>query len=305
MAQPAEPNEAARRAPVPLTVVPGMPGRGPGLGPPGMGPGMWGPVVRPRNLRQSAVRIWAFFGGERWRIASIFGFILLDSALGMSGPYLIGRAVDSIAAIGRWRAGCRRRARRASRTHARAPYCRRGAPRRVRGRRDAPNAGGLAHGRGIPAHGPKRAGRPFRKAPASPALILRSAHARGHDEPPYQRRGRRKRDGVAIRGAADVRRGRGPGTLAVMLALNPLLAVASLVPVPLVLLLTSTISRRTRTLFKQQQDALGALNGHVEETVSGMQAVKAFGREQKSMESFSVINQNLRQVGRAQIWTGS
>ena len=95
------------------------------------------------------------------------------------------------------------------------------------------------------------------------------------------------------------------GTLGIMVALNPFLAVASLVPVPLVLLLTSTISRRTRIMFKQQQDALGALNGHIEETVSGIQAVKAFGREQKSMEQFGVINDHLRKVGtRAQIWTG-
>ncbi len=58
-------------------------------------------------------------------------------------------------------------------------------------------------------------------------------------------------------------------------------------------------------MFKQQQDALGALNGHIEETVSGIQAVKAFGREQKSMEQFGVINDHLRKVGtRAQIWTG-
>ena len=57
------------------------------------------------------------------------------------------------------------------------------------------------------------------------------------------------------------------------------MAFASLVPVPLVFLLTSTIARRTRVLFKEQQDALGALNGHIEETVSGIQAVKAFGRE--------------------------
>jgi len=95
------------------------------------------------------------------------------------------------------------------------------------------------------------------------------------------------------------------GTLAIMLILNPLLAAAALVPVPIVFILTSIISRRTRKLFKQQQDALGALNGHVEETVSGIQAVKAFGREARSAAVFAGINDRLRAAGtRAQIWTG-
>jgi ATP-binding cassette subfamily B protein len=95
------------------------------------------------------------------------------------------------------------------------------------------------------------------------------------------------------------------GALAIMLALNPVMALASLIPVPLVFLLTSTISRRTRVLFKDQQDALGALNGHIEETVSGIHAVKAFGREPQTRERFALINERLRQDGtRAQIWTG-
>ncbi len=95
------------------------------------------------------------------------------------------------------------------------------------------------------------------------------------------------------------------GTLAIMILLSPVMALASLVPVPLVFLLTSTIARRTRVLFKEQQDALGALNGHVEETVSGIQAVKAFGREPEAGRRFAVINEELRRVGtRAQIWTG-
>ncbi|HUI71231.1 MAG TPA: ABC transporter ATP-binding protein, partial [Spirochaetia bacterium] len=95
------------------------------------------------------------------------------------------------------------------------------------------------------------------------------------------------------------------GTLVIMLSLSPVMALVSLLPVPLVFLLTSTIARRTRVLFKEQQDALGGLNGHVEETVSGIQAVKAFGREPEAEKRFGLINEGLRQVGtRAQIWTG-
>ncbi|MGA2378598.1 MAG: ABC transporter ATP-binding protein, partial [Spirochaetia bacterium] len=95
------------------------------------------------------------------------------------------------------------------------------------------------------------------------------------------------------------------GTLSIMFLLNPIMAIASLLPVPLVFALTTAISRRTRTLFMAQQNALGALNGHIEETVTGIQAVKAFGREPQSRASFAVINERLCRIGtRAQIWTG-
>jgi ATP-binding cassette subfamily B protein len=95
------------------------------------------------------------------------------------------------------------------------------------------------------------------------------------------------------------------GSLTMMLILSPKLTLASLITVPLVLVLTRTISRRTRVLFKEQQVALGMLNGHIEENVSGIQVVKAFGREGKTFEDFEELNTGLRDIGtKAQIWSG-
>jgi len=95
------------------------------------------------------------------------------------------------------------------------------------------------------------------------------------------------------------------GSLTMMLILSPELTLASLITVPLVLILTRTISRRTRVLFKEQQVALGMLNGHIEENVSGIQVVKAFGREGKAFEDFEELNTRLRDIGtKAQIWSG-
>ena len=45
-----------------------------------------------------------------------------------------------------------------------------------------------------------------------------------------------------------------------------------------------TITRRTRRLFARQQAILGKLNGHVEESVSGLAMVKAFCREREMIE---------------------
>ncbi|MEI6388529.1 MAG: ABC transporter ATP-binding protein, partial [Spirochaetota bacterium] len=94
-------------------------------------------------------------------------------------------------------------------------------------------------------------------------------------------------------------------TLAIMLSVNPLLTLASIVPVPLVFLLASTITRRTRGLFRKQQEALGEVNARVEEAITGIAAVKAYGREALLLSQFDEANQRLSSVGsRAQLWTG-
>ena len=95
------------------------------------------------------------------------------------------------------------------------------------------------------------------------------------------------------------------GALVMMLVLSPMLTLASIITVPLVFLLTGTIAKRTRVLFKEQQVELGKLNGHIEETISGIQVVKAFNHEDKAIEQFDEINSKLCEVGiKAQIWTG-
>src|SRR5690606_12666227 len=95
------------------------------------------------------------------------------------------------------------------------------------------------------------------------------------------------------------------GALIMMLYLSPLLTLVSLLTVPAVFLLTRTIARKTAVLFKAQQARLGVLNGHVEETISGIHIVKAFNREEKVIEQFEAINKELCEVGtQAQIRSG-
>ncbi|QDS35440.1 ABC transporter ATP-binding protein [Brevibacillus brevis] len=95
------------------------------------------------------------------------------------------------------------------------------------------------------------------------------------------------------------------GSLVMMLVLSPILTLACLITVPLVFLLTRTIAKRTSVLFKNQQMELGKLNGHIEETISGIQVVQAFNYEQKAIEDFTTINDRLCKVGmKAQVLTG-
>lgn len=86
------------------------------------------------------------------------------------------------------------------------------------------------------------------------------------------------------------------GALIFMFALNPTLAAINLIVVPFTYLLTRAVARRTRIGFRETQQALGSLNGIIEETVTGERTVKAFVREQKAVETFSITNQQLKKV---------
>lgn len=79
-----------------------------------------------------------------------------------------------------------------------------------------------------------------------------------------------------------------------MIVLSPMLTLASLITVPMVFILTRTIAKKTSVLFKNQQTELGKLNGHIEETISGIHVVKAFNHEDKAIEQFDEINYSFR-----------
>lgn len=95
------------------------------------------------------------------------------------------------------------------------------------------------------------------------------------------------------------------GVISIMLYLNVLLTLVSFISVLLVFILTRVITARTRKLFRQQQQYLGRMNGEIEEGISGLTMVKAYGREQAMLERFEKENEGLCRVGtQALIWSG-
>jgi len=95
------------------------------------------------------------------------------------------------------------------------------------------------------------------------------------------------------------------GSLAMMLWLSPLLTFISLIAIPLSVLFTTLIAKRTRRYFSAQARDLGELNGFIEETVSGQKVVKAFSREAPLESEFERISEKLRKSGlMAQIYSG-
>ncbi len=75
-----------------------------------------------------------------------------------------------------------------------------------------------------------------------------------------------------------------------MLTMSPLLAVIAVVIVPLSLLVTRTIARRSRRLFAAQWADTGRLNAHIEETYSGFALVKTFGHRARAEERTRELN---------------
>lgn len=87
------------------------------------------------------------------------------------------------------------------------------------------------------------------------------------------------------------------GTTVVMLLLSPLMTIITLTIVPVMFVAIRWITKRTSKLFKEQQKAVGELNGMIEETISGQRIVKAFSQEDRMMDEFSTKSTRLRNTG--------
>ena len=96
------------------------------------------------------------------------------------------------------------------------------------------------------------------------------------------------------------------GVLAMMLWISPILAVISLLTVPLSIVVTVFIAKRSQVQFARQWAQTGTLNGHVEEMHTGHSIVKAFGRQQEAIDRFDTENEQLFQASyRAQFLSGT
>ena len=92
------------------------------------------------------------------------------------------------------------------------------------------------------------------------------------------------------------------GILAAMFVLDKWLALASVLVVPIMFGFTEFVARYTRRGFRELQKHLGELNGVMEEAISGQKVVKAFRRNESSIEAFRRSNQA---VFHAAVWANS
>ena len=85
------------------------------------------------------------------------------------------------------------------------------------------------------------------------------------------------------------------GTLAMMIYTNVWLSLITVAFIPLFLKGGGVVGKFSSKYYKQQQAALGAINGYIEETVTGQKVVKAFSHEEDCEEEFALLNNDLRQ----------
>ena len=83
------------------------------------------------------------------------------------------------------------------------------------------------------------------------------------------------------------------GVLTMMVLISPALSLVALVSVPLSVLVTRLIARRSQPMFIQQWGQTGRLNAHIEETYTGHELVKVFGHQQEAEETFHERNEAL------------
>jgi len=95
------------------------------------------------------------------------------------------------------------------------------------------------------------------------------------------------------------------GYIIMMLTISPILTLIVIATLPLYIVTTALIAKKSQKYFAVQQKELGDLSGHVEEMYTGHKIVKAFGREKDAIERFEAINNRLNNAGwRAQFVSG-
>ena len=76
-----------------------------------------------------------------------------------------------------------------------------------------------------------------------------------------------------------------------MLALNSLLTLIALALTPLMFLSSRFLAKRAQGWFVSQQRELGAMNGYIEEMISGQKTVSLYSRQKKVVSEFESINE--------------
>jgi ATP-binding cassette subfamily B protein len=83
------------------------------------------------------------------------------------------------------------------------------------------------------------------------------------------------------------------GVVTLMFVISPLLALIALVTIPLSMVVTKAIAKRSQKQFIAQWKHTGGLNGQIEEAFSGHALVKVFGRQREIEERFDQQNEDL------------
>ena len=95
------------------------------------------------------------------------------------------------------------------------------------------------------------------------------------------------------------------GTFIFMLTTNGWLTLVTVIFIPILIFAAGVIGKNSSKYYGAQQAALGAVNGYIEETISGQKVVKVFNHEDECVEEMELLNEDLREKQeKAQFWGG-
>ena len=83
------------------------------------------------------------------------------------------------------------------------------------------------------------------------------------------------------------------GIFIMMLSISPQMTLIAVCVLPVSMILIALVMKRSQKYFARQQQALGDVNGHIEEMYGGHNVVKAFNGEEASVEQFNAFNDSL------------
>lgn len=84
------------------------------------------------------------------------------------------------------------------------------------------------------------------------------------------------------------------GTLGLMIYTNIWLTLVTVIMIPLMMKAGGAVAKRSQKYFSAQQSSLGAVNGYIEEMITGQKVIKVFCHENEAIDEFSILNEDLR-----------
>ena len=95
------------------------------------------------------------------------------------------------------------------------------------------------------------------------------------------------------------------GTFIFMLTTSVWLTLITIVFIPVLIFAAGVIGKNSAKYYGAQQAAIGAVNGYIEETISGQKVIKVFNHENECVEELNLLNEDLRsKQEKAQFWGG-
>ena len=83
------------------------------------------------------------------------------------------------------------------------------------------------------------------------------------------------------------------GTIAMMVLISPVLSLIAFITIPVAIVMTGAVMKRSQPQFIAQWAETGKLNGHVEESFTGHEVIKVYGRQKEAKEKFATTNDAL------------